>query len=59
MPLILSPFAEETVALEQNAELKIEMSLLSKPMIARYKASVIASRSVREVRMCGCDMLRS
>ena len=40
-----------------NAELKIEMSLRSKPMRARYKASVIASRGAREVRVCGCDIL--
>lgn len=40
-----------------NAELRIEMSLRSKPIMTRYKASVMASRTVREVRECGYDIL--
>ena len=55
-PLTTFPLVSK-VASAKKAELNIETSLLSKPMVARYNASATASRSVREARMCGyCDM---
>jgi hypothetical protein len=40
-----------------TAELKLEMSLRSNPIMARYKASVMASRGLRLVREVGCAVL--
>ena len=57
MILLSSECSSKMTSSPANAELKIEMSLRSKPMRARYKASVMASRGVREVRVCGRDIL--
>lgn len=38
-------------------ELKIKTSSPSKPMMTRYNASVTASRSMREVRVCRCEIV--
>jgi len=57
-PLIGFPLKTMSTSSPLNAEFKIATSLLSKPMMARYNASVMASRSVREVRICACDMVK-
>ena len=57
MILLSSACISKLTSSPANAEVKIKMSLRSKPIMARYKASVMASRGVREVRECGCDIL--
>lgn len=57
-PLMTFPFRSQITSGSLTADLKIEISLLSKPMRARYNASEMASRSLSEVRIWGCcDML--
>ena len=55
--LLASPFSSKVTSSPANAESRIAVSLRSKPMMARYKASVMASRGAREVRACGYDIL--
>lgn len=56
--MTLFPGRISMVTSSVKAELKLEMSLRSKPIIARYKASVVASRGLRLVREIGCAILR-
>lgn len=57
MVFISPSCSSKTISSPTNAELKIETSLRSNPMRARYNASVMASRRVRDVRLCERDIL--
>lgn len=57
MVFISPSCSSKTISSPTNAELKIETSLRSNPMRARYNASVMASRTVRDVRLCERDIL--